>query len=373
MQVVDLSLEQVSQRLYETEKRFEIMANASPVMLWMARTDGMCTFFNQSWVEFTGRTHEEEWGVGWAENIHFEDLQRCLDTYTDNFNLRHSFEMEYRLKRRDGEYRWILDRGVPRYHPDGSFAGYIGSCVDISEHKQMESELRQALRTKDDFLGMVSHELRTPLTALQLQIDRLLRSSAGNFSDTQNNILQRMSITAERLTNLITTVLQFSRMQSSRLKPMGTKFSIEELAYNLCNEVRGSADRKDLELRTNIASAMPMMSSDPDLVNLIISNLLTNAIKFTDAGFVALELNYAQGNFTIVVRDSGRGIAASDQLRIFEPFEQLEATRQKHTPGVGLGLALVKTMTHALGGQINLDSTLGRGSEFTISLPQLEQ
>ena len=154
------------------------MADASPVLLWMSRTDGLCTFFNQTWLDFTGRSLEEEWGVGWAEGIHFEDFQRCMDTYVDAFNRREVFEMEYRLRRHDGEYRWILDRGTPRYLPDGTFAGYIGSCVDITERKQLEAELRKAVRVRDEFLSIASHELRTPLTSLKLRRRALYQVAA---------------------------------------------------------------------------------------------------------------------------------------------------------------------------------------------------
>src|SRR5262249_47734601 len=150
------------ERMKESEQRFEHMADAAPVLLWMSRTDGLCTFFNQTWLEFTGRTLKEEWGVGWAESVHFEDFQRCIDSYFAAFNAREPFEMEYRLRRRDGEYRWILDRGRPRYTPDGTFAGYIGSCVDITERKELERELRSAVRARDEFLSVASHELRTP-------------------------------------------------------------------------------------------------------------------------------------------------------------------------------------------------------------------
>jgi len=163
------SRELLEQQIRETETRFRNMADAAPVLLWMSRTDGLCTFFNQTWLDFTGRTLEEEWGVGWAEGVHFEDFQRCIDTYTDAFNRRELFEMEYRLRRRDGEYRWILDRGTPRYTPDGTFAGYIGSCVDITERKQMEVELRKAVKVRDELPAMASLELRTPLPPLKMR------------------------------------------------------------------------------------------------------------------------------------------------------------------------------------------------------------
>lgn len=129
--------------LQESEQRFRTMADSAPVLLWLSGTDGLCTFFNQSWLNFTGRTQEQEMGNGWVEGVHPEDLQYCLDTYVTAFNARQSFTMEYRLKRSDGEYRWILDNGSPRFTPNGSFLGYIGSCVDITERKQTEEALRQ--------------------------------------------------------------------------------------------------------------------------------------------------------------------------------------------------------------------------------------
>ena len=120
--------EQAAQVVRESEERFRLVANTAPVMIWMAGTDRLCTYVNQPWLEFTGRPLEAELGNGWVESVHPEDLNRCMDTYTQAFDRRESFQMEYRLRRHDGEYRWFSDTGVPRFNPDHSFAGYIGSC-----------------------------------------------------------------------------------------------------------------------------------------------------------------------------------------------------------------------------------------------------
>ena len=124
--------------LRESEKRFRLVADTAPVLIWMSDTEKLCDYFNNCWLEFRGRSMEEELGNGWAEGVHPDDFERCLATYSQSFDRRENFRMEYRLRRHDGEYRWVLDIGVPRFNEDGSFAGYIGSCVDVTDHKRLE-------------------------------------------------------------------------------------------------------------------------------------------------------------------------------------------------------------------------------------------
>ncbi|MGH7429873.1 MAG: PAS domain S-box protein, partial [Candidatus Methylomirabilaceae bacterium] len=130
--------------LRESEERFRLLADTAPVLIWMSGPDTLCTYFNRGWLEFTGRTLEQEMGDGWVEGVHPEDVERCLDTYRSAFDARRSFRMEYRMRRADGEYRWILDEGVPRMTAAGSFAGYVGSAIDITEHRQVEETLRES-------------------------------------------------------------------------------------------------------------------------------------------------------------------------------------------------------------------------------------
>jgi PAS domain S-box-containing protein len=133
----------VLREIYESEARFRLVADFAPMMIWMSGTNKLCTYFNEPWLEFTGRSLEQERGNGWTEGIHPDDLQKCLNTYTQAFDRREEFKMEYRLRRSDGEYRWIVDKGIPRFNADHSFAGYIGSCVEVTDVKRMEEALGQ--------------------------------------------------------------------------------------------------------------------------------------------------------------------------------------------------------------------------------------
>ena len=145
--------------LRESESRFQTVADAAPVLIWMAGVDKLCTFFNKPWLQFTGRSMEQELGNGWAEGVHQDDLERCLQVYISAFDARQPFVMQYRLRRDDGEYRWISDQGVPRYDAQGTFAGYIGSCVDVTD-----------LMTKDEALRQSEERMRLAAAAVNLGI-----------------------------------------------------------------------------------------------------------------------------------------------------------------------------------------------------------
>ena len=157
----------VEQAGREGEERFRTLADATPVLIWGSGTDKFCNYFNKQWLDFTGRTIEQEMGDGWSEGVYPDDLKEYLETYVTAFDARTPFTMEYRLRRHDGGYRWVLSNGVPRFTPDGTFSGYIGSCIDFTDRKRIEEELRQSDRRKEEFLAVLSHELRNPLAPIQ--------------------------------------------------------------------------------------------------------------------------------------------------------------------------------------------------------------
>src|SRR5260370_20837656 len=157
-------LKALAEQTEESEQRFRLLADAAPVMIWTSGIDKLCTYFNAPWLAFTGRTIEQELGNGWAEGVYPADKQRCLDIYTSSFDARKPFSMDYRLRRFDGRYRWVLDNGIPFYAPDGTCTGYIGSCIDITERRSLEQQLQyseQKLRSlvEANILGVIVADL----------------------------------------------------------------------------------------------------------------------------------------------------------------------------------------------------------------------
>jgi PAS domain S-box-containing protein len=160
--------------LRESESRFQIVADAAPVLIWMCGVDKLCTFFNKPWLDFTGRSIEHELGNGWAEGVHQDDFKRCLEVYTTAFDARQPFVMQYRLRRNDGEYRWISDQGVPRYDPQGRFAGYIGSCVDVTELVNKD----QALRESEERMRVAAEAINLGIWEWDLTKDEIWATNA---------------------------------------------------------------------------------------------------------------------------------------------------------------------------------------------------
>lgn len=359
------------QRIAETESRFKNMADVAPVLLWMSRTDGLCTFFNQTWLDFTGRSLAEEWGVGWAEGVHPEDFQLCMDSYTAAFNRREVFEAEYRLRRADGVYRWILDRGAPRYEPDGTFAGFIGSCVDITERKELEAELRRAVRTRDEFLSIASHELRTPLTSLQLQLEGLQRvlqrkpeealASGRVASSTSAAIGQTL-----HLSTLVGVLLDVSRIGDGKLVLECDEFRIGELVAEVVHRMSDAALKAHVTIDVRIEhDAIGLW--DRLRIDQVVTNLLSNALKYGAGKPVRLEVGGDDHRIVLTVTDEGPGIAPEHRTQLFERFARFAPSR--NYGGFGLGLWIAREIVRAHGGTIGVRSELGHGAAFTVELP----
>lgn len=354
--------------LRESESRFKELADHAPVLIWLSGLDKLCYHFNKIWLDFTGRTTEQEYGNGWAEGVHPDDLQFCLDTYVQAFEARQKFEMEYRLRRFDGEYRWLLDTGVPRFDANGEFLGYIGSCIDISDRKLAEIELAKAkedaeaaAKAKSNFLSNMSHELRTPMNGV-LGIAELL--SATNLTAEQQNLVQIIQDSGDTLLAIVNDILDFSKIEAGMMILEAKEFILDDILSSVCKLLNKQALDKQIQLNYAIASHLPSkFIGDSTRLHQILLNLIGNAIKFTQSGHVAIAISGQSPNnktepykLTFAVRDTGIGIQHEYLAELFQAFTQADASISRRYGGTGLGLAITKRLVELMGGTIWAES-----------------
>lgn len=245
----------------------------------------------------------------------------------------------------------------------------LESLLESLSHALEHAEV--ASRFKTSLLRLVSHELRTPLGALQLQLERLSGEHRGPLNDAQQQLIVRMRRSLLRLTDMIQSLLEYARIESGRLELFVESFDLRELAQSVVDDFAPQAEAKNLSLRLEAPEGRAGFESDARLVRLVLVNLVANALKFTEVGEIVISVQVAPEACFLSVRDSGPGIEPGLRAAVFEPFFQGEsAGHRQYTQGAGLGLSLVREMLHALGGSIELESDLGTGSTFQISVPR---
>jgi two-component system, LuxR family, sensor kinase FixL len=361
--------------LRESEARFRTVANTAPVMIWMSGTDKLCTFFNKGWLDFTGRTSEQELGNGWAEGVHREDFNRCLEVYANSFDARQPFTMEYRLRRSDGEYRWILDSGTPRFASDGAFLGFIGSCIDISERKLAELDA-QRHRTELAHLSRVAlmgemsaslaHELNQPLTGI------VSNAAAGQrFIDTGHvtlpelrELLADISADGRRAGDVVRGI----RNMVKKGETVRQQINLNDVVMNVVQIVQPDALLRSCEVKTSLEQNLPAIEGDPIQLQQVLLNLVINAFDaMRDAPVVnrKVEITTAwNGNGAIrtSVRDYGVGISEEARERLFDPFFTTKAE------GLGMGLAIVRSIVESHAGTMAAENAEGGGALFHFTL-----
>lgn len=337
---------------------FKMMADNAPVMIWLSDTTRKRIYFNKSWLRFTGKTLEEEQGHGWESGIHPEDLERSVNIFNTAFEKRESYKKEYRLKRKDGEYRWILSQGMP-YFRGGKFSGYIGSCIDINYRVELELQ-------KDEFLAVVSHELKTPLTTIEIYTDLLHQLLVKEDKQELAEFTGKINIQINKLILLIKEMLDISRITGKTLFLNKELLNVNTLLEEIVAEKQPIIKGHQLITRLN-----PVKEILGDRIRLVqvLDNIISNAVKYSpDARQVFIQTTQDGDWITIMIRDEGVGIPLTDQKKIFKRFFRSEETA-KTFPGIGLGLYISHEIIRRHKGKIEVDSHQGEGSAFRIKLP----
>jgi PAS domain S-box-containing protein len=390
----------IETRLRESDARFRLMIDSAPAMIWVSDADKICNFFNKSWLDHTGRTPTFMAPIaenGWAEDLHPEDVGRCLKVYDEAFDNHREFTMEYRLRRHDAQYRWVFNRCAPLFDSDGVdgakkvFVGYIGYCLDIHDRKERErrvenerneflsrekalrEESEDVNRLKDEFLATVSHELRAPLNAINGWV-KLLREGGLNQDETAR-ALEIIERGARAQSRIISDLLDVSRIITDKLRLNARPIRPTAAIESAVDSLRQAADAKGIEIELDLDGQAGPVAGDSERIRQIVWNLVSNAIKFTpDRGQVRVKLERVGKYVEIVVSDTGVGIAPDFLPLVFDRFRQGDGSSTRRQGGLGLGLAIVRRLTEMHGGSVHAQSPgPNQGATFVVRLPLIAQ
>jgi len=339
----------------ESESRFGTMADAAPTLIWVAGLDKGGTYFNRAWLEFTGRTMQQEVGDGWAEGIHPDDRPRSLGVYQTHFDARTTFEMVYRLRRHDGEYRWVIDRGAPRFTPDGTFVGYIGACTDITDRRRAEDGLRASQRELRELSGRL-------LDAQEEERRRIARELHDDINQALAFVAVEMDLLGQALPGPSTRTVERVRALSAQVKELSS--SVHDLSHQLhpskleqlglvttvrglCQELKQhqglevTFTQRDVPERIPEAAALCLYR--------IVQEALRNVIKHAGTRHAVVELSGTPDRVHLRVSDSGAG---------FDPSAN-------HRYG-GLGLISMRERLNLVGGKLVIHSRPGGGTRIDV-------
>jgi PAS domain S-box-containing protein len=327
------------------------MANTAPVMIWMAGPDKLCTYVNAPWLQFTGRFLEEEIGKGWTDGVHPEDLARCWTTYTLAFDRRERLRMECRLRRRDGEYRWVLTSGVPRFNADGSFAGYVGSAIDITDRKLAERALskisQRLIEAQENERRWIARELHDDinqrLALLAAQLDRVRQRLPSSVAELAAKIGDANAQTLE----LGRDIQALShRLHSSGLEHLGLGMAASGFCRELSTRQNVEVDFRSYDVPNDLSKEIALC------LFRVLQEALQNAVKHSGSRRFQVSLRGTSDGIELIVHDSGIG---------FDPEEVAK--------GNGLGLTSMRERLKLVNGQLSITSELQQGTTVHAWVP----
>jgi len=347
----EIEQQQAIGALRESEERFRNMADTAPVMIWVSGADKFRTYVNQQWLKFTGRELKDELDTGWLRNVHPEDLERCLEIRNAAFEHHEAFRVEYRLRRKDREFRWVLDSGTPRFLSDGTFLGFIGSCIDITELKAAEETLAnlsgQLIRAREDECARIARELHDDVNQRMALVSVTLEQLSLSPPNTTDQLRTQLNDVMSQVTETSREIHRMSYdLHPSKLRHLGLVAALE----GLCQEYRRHHKLEIDFTRSEVPATLP---KDISLCLFrVAQESLNNVIKHSGAQKARVELVGSGMEIKLLVSDSGIG------------FEINSPELKK-----GLGLVGMRERLRLVGGSIAIDSEPSHGTQIEAIIP----
>ncbi len=388
-EMVGLSLQRrsMARDLRKSESRFRLIANAIPQLAWMTGPDGAITWYNDRWYDFTGTTADQMAGWGWTGVHHPDHVDRVTRHLRASFEAGETWEDTFPLRAADGRYRWFLSRALPIHagpdddEPPGSILGWFGTNTDITALREAEQSQTEALaeaeaanQAKSLFLANMSHELRTPLSAIIGYSEMLVEEvEEGSQPDELVRDIRKVETNARHLLGLINDVLDLSKVESGKMEAYAEVFDVAGMVADVAGTVETLVQKRNNRLDIQLGDGVGSMYSDITRIRQVILNLISNAAKFTEKGTITLSVTREGGVdgawMRFAVADTGLGMSAEQVAKLFQQFQQGDASTTRKFGGTGLGLSLTKAFCTLLGGDIDVRSVPGQGSVFTMRVP----
>ena len=375
--LVDITLQKMKDEVLRgNEARFENMANTAPVMIWISDVEGLFSFVNKVWLNFSGKDLGEQLGMNWIKNVHPDDLEKFLEKYQKAINNRNPFSIEFRMLGKHNEYEWMMINGVPRFSREHIFIGFIGSCTSIKYQKDYEEKIRkinteliEINSTKDKFFSIISHDLRSPLSGLMGILDILSSSYDTLEEDEKLEIITEAASTSKSTYSLVENLLEWSRIQTGKMSFEPEEIRLLTLMHNVEKLYHQNLKNKQINFVINVHPALTVFA-DMKMTETVFRNLLSNAIKFTKPGGTIAAMTETQENMVIIkIIDNGVGIDENDLEKLFKMDVNHSTKGTEKESGTGLGLFICKDLIEKQNGKIWVESKKEKGSTFFVSLP----
>jgi two-component system sensor histidine kinase VicK len=346
------------QKLEDSSVNFKLLADNISQLAWMGDETGSLYWYNQRWYDFTGTDLEEMQGWGWKSMHHPDHIQRVETKWKKHIENGEIWEDTFPLKNKEGIYRWFLSRAVPLKDQNGKVVKWFGTNTDITEQRLLEQQ-------KDDFISIASHELKTPITSLNASLQLLERMKEKLSPDMLNKLLVQSNRSANKISTLVSELLNVTKLNHGELQLSKTRFNISEMLSNCCNDIRLEGDY-NIIVNGNLKIEV---IADEHQIEQIMTNFVNNAVKYApESKNIYIDVEELKGMAKVSVSDNGPGIPKEKLTHLFERYYRGIESNNK-VSGLGLGLYICSEIIKRHNGQIGVNSEQGKGSTFWFMLP----